>query len=421
MAGSKKYVVLGIIAIIIIGGIIFGAYNKMEQEESEAFSVINSECSDKENSVCVGVILPRSGDLSTHGNENWDSMKFSEKKINEELGNDEHVKIKLIGTDSATNPAIALEQMKKLRAEGINVILGLESSQNLAYVIDYAEDKDMIIISCCSSAYDEQFVSNNLIRLVPNDSKQGAVLAKLLHDDGIKTVIPVWRNDIWGNSLHEQVKNNFEKHGNMDDGISYHPNSPSSVSMSKLNEIVKNQVNKTGNPNEVGVLFLSFKEIAQFMKVAEKFDTSSLEEVRWYGPGAITKEHEINKNRQFSKNIDLTTVQVTPSTDPKIQQEITDINDLFVTEPSSFVYPSYDSVQIVAKAIQITQGETDLKSMTHAIKDITSKYHGTVGMTELDSYGDLAHANYTVWKLVGADWIPHGHYYYDEESEKWIK
>ncbi len=78
--------------------------------------------------------------------------------------------------------------------------------------------------------------------------------------------------------------------------------------MSKLNEMVKNQVNKTGNPKDVGVLFLSFKEIAQFMKVAEKFDTTSLEEVRWHSPGAITKEHEIGKNRQFSKNIDLTTV-----------------------------------------------------------------------------------------------------------------
>ncbi len=79
----------------------------------------------------------------------------------------------------------------------------------------------MLIISCCSSVFDDQFVSNNLIRLVSNDSKQGAGLAELLHDDEIKTIILVWRNDIWGNSLHEQVKNNFEKYGNVDDRINY--------------------------------------------------------------------------------------------------------------------------------------------------------------------------------------------------------
>ncbi len=79
-----------------------------------------------------------------------------------------------------------------------------------------------------------------------------------------------------------------------------------------------------------------------------------------------------------------------------MQQEIMEIKDLFVNEPSSFVYPSYDSVQIVGKALQITQGKTDLKSMTNALRDVTSNHHGIVGITKLDSDGDLAHANYTV-------------------------
>ncbi len=97
MAGSKKYIVIGIIAIIIIGGIGFGDYNEIEKEKTKTFSAINLECYGEEESVCIGVILPRSGDLSTHGNENWESMKFAENKINEKIENEGFVKIKLIG------------------------------------------------------------------------------------------------------------------------------------------------------------------------------------------------------------------------------------------------------------------------------------------------------------------------------------
>jgi len=340
------------------------------------------------------------------------------------LKNGEQFQIALQFKDSATHPAVALEQMKRFHKQDIDIILGLESSENISKIKQYAQRNNMLLLSCCSSASSPELTipNDNLFRLVPDDSNQGEVLAKLLVKDGIKKIIPVWRDDIWGNSLLVEVNNYFNStEGKVTDGIRYPPNSPEIVSMSKLNEMVIEHVNGT-NVDEVAVLFLSFKEIAQFMELGERSDTTQLEQVRWYGPGAITKENEIINNIQslhFSQNIDLTTVQVAASNNANYTKVQKHLIDKLGKTPNAFVYPSYDAVWIIGLAMLETQS-SDTSKIQAKIPEIAEDYIGAIGPTTLNAAGDLAHAKYEVWKLQEGDWgEPIGHYYKDKTDSEW--
>ena len=424
MNRSNKTVIIAVVSIIVVIGINFGINENGKTEVST-----HKKCEPNQNTICLGLIFPRSGDLSTHGNENLKSAEHAVIEFNNEhLGNTELILDYQI-EDSATNPIVVLEHMKKLHAKKINIILGLEASENINEIIEYADTNEMLLISCCSSASSLAIPNDSVFRLVPDDSNQGKVLAKLMLKDGIKKVIPIWRDDVWGNGLYKEVKRYFvEGGGNVTVGINYPPNSPESVSMSKLNEMVIEHTEK--EMSEVAVLFLSFKEIADFMELAEKSETSELEQVKWYGPGAITKEREISKypSNLFSQNIDLTTIQVAASKNPTHDRVKAQLTESINTEPNTFVYSSYDSVWIVGLAILETIHETHVNDMKTInintikgkIPEIAANYtDGAIGVTKLNAAGDLEQANYDVWKLQEGNWITIGHYYTDELDSEW--
>ena len=103
--------------------------------------------------VAIGLILPLTGDLATHGIENHAGSKFGVEEFNKhlvEIGEPWH--LKMISEDSATNPVIALEKLTSLNAKGIGVVVGPETSSNIRNMKGYSDSNNMLLISCCSSA-----------------------------------------------------------------------------------------------------------------------------------------------------------------------------------------------------------------------------------------------------------------------------
>jgi branched-chain amino acid transport system substrate-binding protein len=377
--------------------------------------------------VWIGVLLPTSGDLESHGKENNKAIEIAIQEFNAHLGNNSSWKLKAEYKNSATDPVIALEHMENFHKQDIDIIIGLESSQNIEHIQQYASNNGMLLLSCCSSATSLGIAGDYLFRLVPDDSKQASVLVQLLIDEQIEVIIPVVRNDLWGNDFYNEIENKFKKNGgNITKGIKYYPKSPESVSMSKLNEMLSEPITKIG-PEKVALLFLSFKEIAYFMESAEKLETENnlnLERVTWYGPGAITKIDEINTNLlslEFSQKINLTTVQIKPLNNNNTESIAKEIKRLLEIEyePNSFVYSSYDSVWIIGKAIEHANGKMNKETIQEAIENITDNYQGTIGSTKLNDAGDLEQANYDVWRFKYGKWNSTEYYTFNENTKKW--
>jgi branched-chain amino acid transport system substrate-binding protein len=372
--------------------------------------------------VNIGLILPLTGDLATHGEENWEGSKLAVVDFNKYL---EKIgapwTLKMISEDSATNPVVALEKLTVLNAKGIEIIVGPETSSNIRNIKGYADSNNMLLVSCCSSAPALAIPNDSVYRLVPDDSNQGTALSKLIQHEGIQVIVPVWRGDTWGDGLSDATTSSFvERGGIIDDGVRYNPESPEfSASTSLLAEKVQGYVDEYGT-DKVAVLFLGFAEILQFTQSASGHEV--LDDVRWFGPGANTKEHKLIDDPiglEFSTSVQFTTVQVAVSKNPIYEVVQAHLTEQFGHAPNTFVHSSYDAVWIIGLSILQTQS-TDVTKIKSVFSDIAEHYYGAIGPTILNEAGDLAQANYEVWGIRGGEWVLLGQYTQSTDSVKLI-
>ena len=421
MSSAGKIIGIVIVSIMVIIGLAY-VIGDSDTEVSESTDSTVQEISELSGVVNIGLILPLSGDLATHGLENLEGSKFGVVEFNKHL---EEIgalwTLKMTSEDSATSPVIALEKLTSLNAKGIKMIVGPETSSNIRNMKGYSDSNNMLLVSCCSSAPALAIPNDSVYRLVPDDSNQGTALSKLIQHEGIEVLVPVWRADTWGDGLSNATTSSFVQRGGIiDDGVRYFPESPEfSVSTSILAEKVQGYVDEYGK-DKVGVLFLGFAEILQFIQSASQHEI--LDKVRWFGPGANTKEHKLIDDTiglEFSTNVQFTTVQFAASkiTDTgavnpiyeKVQDHLT---ETLGTAPNSFVLSSYDAVWIIGLSILETQS-TDVTKIKAVISDIAENYSGAIGPIILNEAGDLAQANYEIW---GIRLVPHE----DTERVEWV-
>ena len=100
--------------------------------------------------------------------------------------------------DTQTQPTVALDKIQSLHAKGIKVIVGPYASANLQNIKGYADNNDMVVVSCCSTSPLLAIEGDRIFRMSPDDTNQGVVLARLMADAGIEIAVPVWREDAWG-------------------------------------------------------------------------------------------------------------------------------------------------------------------------------------------------------------------------------
>ena len=417
MSSAGKIIGIGIVIIIIIIGLAF-VIGDSDTEINESTDSTVEEISELSGIVNIGLILPLSGDLATHGLENLEGSKFGVVEFNkhlEEIG--ASWTLKMTSEDSATNPVIALEKLTSLNAKGIKMIVGPETSSNIRNMKGYSDSNNMLLVSCCSSAPSLAIPNDSVYRLVPDDSNQGTALSKLIQHEGIEVLVPVWRGDTWGDGLSAATTSSFvQRGGTIDEGVRYNPESPEfSASTSLLAEVVQGYVDEYGK-DKVGVLFLGFAEILQFTQSASQHEI--LDDVRWFGPGANTKEHKLIDDPiglEFSTNVQFTTVQFAASKNPTYDKVQDHLTETLGTEPNTFVHSSYDAVWIIGLSILETQS-TDVTTIKSVISDIAENYSGAIGPTILNEAGDLAQANYEVWGIRGGEWVLLGQYTQSTDS-----
>ena len=419
--GSGKKIGIGIGVILIVIGIAYGVLgtgtDSSPADTSEAPAVLE-ETTGLTGEVKIGLILPLTGDLATHGIENLEGSKYGVVEFNKYLEEiDAPWHLKMVSEDSATSPVIALEKLTALNAKGIGIIVGPETSSNIRNIKGYSDSNNMLLVSCCSSAPALAIPNDSVFRLVPDDTNQGTAISKLIQHEGIEVLIPVWRGDTWGDGLSEASTGSFvDRGGQIDEGIRYNPESPEfSASTSLLAEKVRGYVEEYG-ADKVAVLFLGFAEILQFTQSASQHDI--LDDVRWFGPGANTKEHRLIDDPiglEFSTSVQFTTVQFAASKNPIYDKVQAHLTETLGTEPNTFVHSSYDAVWLIGLSMLETQS-TDVSTIKAIFPEIAENYSGAIGATKLNEAGDLAQADYEVWGIRGGEWVLLGKYTQSDDS-----
>ena len=363
--------------------------------------------------VAVGSLLPLTGDLAKHGEENYAASLLAVDDFNqylEEKGAGWYLDV--ISEDSETRPTVALEKLQALHAKGVKIVLGPETSSNLRNIKGYADSNQMLLVSCCSTSPSLAIEGDTTFRMSPDDSNQGTATAKLMVDAGIEVVVPVWRDDAWGTGLHEAATESFTgRGGTADDGLSYNPEAAEfSAEASLLADAVQGYVDEYG-ADKVAVLYIGFGEVVAFMQSASSYDI--LHEVQWFGSDANTKDPSIVEDRiglQFATDTSFTTVQVASGKNEKSARVDDSLLESLGRVPSTYASSSYDAVWLVGLSIEAAQS-TEVADVAAVIPDVAASHSGALGSIALNAAGDLAQTNYDVWKIVDAEWTLLGIYY----------
>ena len=414
-----------IIFIVIIGGIVAGSigFSQIEMNKPDAGIIIDeqdaepavtggeSEASGLPETVNVGVLLPATGDIASHGEDNIIATQLGADDFNAYLSdNGEPWQMNLIHEDTQTDPIVALEKIQSLNSKGIKFILGTETSAELLNVKSYADSNDMLMISP-SSTSPKLAIPDNIFRLIPDDTKQGKVLAELLTADGIKVVVPIYRGDVWGDGLFQSTQDSYVQLGGaFDEGIRYNPEiTVFSTEASLLADSVERYIEEY-SAEEVAVLMIGFSEVVHFMNSANSYDV--LHSVRWYGSDGSANDDAITEDRissEFATDVTFVAAQFSAAKNEKYERVRDHLIETIGSAPNSYAYSSYDSVWLLGLTM-LEKQTLDHQIIADGLSETAESYTGAIGSIKFNDAGDLEIADYELFTVSDGEWIGYGHY-----------
>lgn len=411
----NKYIIIPVIATAIILGSISVFYSINNNYD---FLDIDSNTLEIRE---IGLLIPTTGDFATHGNENFIAANMAIHDFNEHLEKlNKNWKLDTVNVNSETNPEISLERIKELHAKNISIIIGPETSAELAAIKPFADSNDMFILSPTSTA-PSLAVKDSIYRLAPDDTNQGNAITALLKENGIKAIILITRDDTWGNDLSNSITNSFieNKIGETSMRILYNPEAPHSSETIKNTSLLIANLSDTYDIDKIAVVLLGFGESTDFLKDANSGHL--LNDVQWFGTDSNANEQRIIDDSDalnFANDVDFTAVQF-GTTSNDIQD---DVESRMVEQlgrlPSTYAYSSYDAVWIVGLSMLKTDSMNP-EMIDNVFEEVASEYVGALGDVELNESGDLKSANYDVWKIEDNEWKVSG--YYDYLTDEIIK
>ena len=379
--------------------------------------------------ILIGALEDLSGALTTYGEDIKAAYEVAEKDVNEFLkkaGAKWH--IKLIHEDTASTPEVALEKFESLVGKGVKIVLGPMMSPACASIRSYAEAHNVIFISPSSTAVELSIPGDNLFRFCAIDDLQGPAIASAIFSSGITHLVSCYLDNDWGAGLDKSACDKFESLGGT--VIKHIAWSPETIEFSptveEIDAAVKSALN-SGIPYEkIGVLLICYRQVLSVFEVAS--DYPDLSKVRWFGTDgtvmipelADMEGHPTETEFALKTNFSSTMFKI-PMTRAYWHVHDAILNKLG-REPTIYAYDAYDSVWIVALALAAVN-EYDAMKVKEILPKIADIYIGASGDIMLNENGDLAIADYSLWRPVktdgGVEWTEVGVYYAAEDRIEW--
>ena len=163
--------------------------------------------------VKIGVLVSLTGSWSSLGNNTVAALRIAAADL-QNIGPQFHPpRFRFVVRDTQLDPDKALDAIKDLDQRGVRIVIGPQSSAEVAKIKPYADAHNILVISQGSTASSLAIPGDNIFRFCPNDTREAEALIALLQHDGIHAIVPLWRNDAGNNGLHDSVQIRFQAFG----------------------------------------------------------------------------------------------------------------------------------------------------------------------------------------------------------------
>jgi branched-chain amino acid transport system substrate-binding protein len=359
--------------------------------------------------IAIGALLngAEDGDRDTQA-----AVRLAVADLNDYLAGAARVTLQVEGT--ALAPANALSKLDALASRGIRLVVGPESSPELAALRPLIEQRGLTVISHCSTAPSLAQPDDGIFRLVPDDTRQATALARLMVDDGLNLVVPVWRGDVFGDDLSSATRRELERLGvRATEGIRFDPDQldPAAVT-AELARRVEQAVAERGAAH-VGVHLVAFgPDLPPLMGAAR--NQPGLAEVRWYGSDGTVQSRELlgePNAASFARQVGFPNSLFAETPSPRGEKARAAIRAQVGFEPQVCALTAYDAVWLAGLSALVADEPAALR---RAVPRTAEHYFGVSGWTALNPAGDRNAADYDFWALVdhdgGLQWQRTAHY-----------
>jgi branched-chain amino acid transport system substrate-binding protein len=352
--------------------------------------------------VTIGALLPLTGSLASYGESSRAALAEAVATINARGG----PRLSLEIEDTKTDPAAALEALRKLAGRGIKVVVGPYASSEVKAAKAFADDRGVILISPLSTARSLAVADDNVFRFTPDDEQEAAAVAALASADGVRVIVPVTRDDEGNRGLQDAFKPAFEKRGGrVLDRVTYGADQRDfAESVRKLLEGLTRA--QRANAGRVGVYLTAFDEVVSFFNqtAAAIGGGAALAGVTWYGSDSVAQNKDLVANASAAA-FALQAGYPNPilGLDDRSRATWGPVAERIAAKlgrtPDAFALAAYDALMVGYATLLKAPAGAAPTTLRRQITTVANAYDGLTGRTTLNAAGDRASGDYDFWAV----------------------
>ncbi|MDJ0270194.1 MAG: ABC transporter substrate-binding protein [Aigarchaeota archaeon] len=379
--------------------------------------------------IVIGALLPLTGSLASYGENSRVAIELAVKEVNEWLSQAGiPTRVKLVVEDTETKPDVALLKLQSMSAKGIRIYIGPQTSAEIRNIKGFADANKLLLISQSSTAPELAIPDDFIFRFCPDDTIQSKAIARVVENEGVKYVVPIWRGDAWGDGLKKASSEALKKLGiQVDEGIRYAPEEVEKkgfgAEVDLLAQKVSSAINQYG-ADKVGVMVVAFGEVVDLFVKASDYD--ALKQVKWFGSDGTALLNELLKE-PLAAEFAVTTKFINPifaaTRSDKFKKVVDAVKAELGREPDTYALAAYDEVWVIVEAILMV-GKYDAEAVKSVLPIVAQNTFGATGWIILNAAGDRATADYDFWSVQKTDgdfsWNRVGVYVAASDSINWF-
>src|SRR5881394_1300241 len=365
----------------------------------------------------VGVLVSLTGSWSSLGQNTVAALQIAAKQL-EATARTQHggYRFRLLVRDTQLDPSLALAAIKDLDKCGVKIVIGPQSSAEVAMIKPYADAHNILVISQGSTASSLAIPGDNIFRLCPDDVLEAEAIVALMLHDGISNIVPLWRNDAGNNGLHDSVKAQFEAlGGTVASGFRYETTTTDfSAATSSIASQITTLVGGGTDASTIAVYLAAFDEVVDVFHAAQLVG-APLSTTRWYGSDGVALSAALTGDATaaaFAESVDYPNpIFGLPDSLHSEWQPISDeIEARTGIKPDAFALSTYDALFVIQRALEDVGDLKDFAAFKAAFVSEADAYSGITGSTALNSAGDRANGDFDFWAVRNDTWVRTGTY-----------
>jgi branched-chain amino acid transport system substrate-binding protein len=371
----------------------------------------HKENKDENKVIRIGALVPLTGTASSSGEATSAALTIALQEINQYLGGiKSEYQLEVSLEDTGTDTLISIQQYNMLKGEGIRLVIGPYSSAEVNAIKPLADKDGVLLVSPSSVATSLAIPGDNIFRLVPSDFGQGEAMTALLNDDSIDLLLPVVRDDLWGNELLDATTLQFKNTGKeVLQAVKYAPDA------TDFDNVVTSLSDKLNDAlsmyplEKIGIYLISFGEGTSILKAASSDE--ALNTVRWYGSSAFAENKSLVEDHSTAgfasaRNLACPIFGYDPNAKAKWQPLVDELRTGLGREPEIYSLVAYDALWLATLTYLNTGEDPDINSLKEAFLVQANNYYGATGWTTLNDAGDRTLATYDFWGITWQENVP---------------